>query len=315
MTMKLPARTVLVTICFAIALSVAPVATFGQGEKQAPPPVKATTALAPAAAAALQKRVENYLRNVYAWGEGIDVKVGPLTPAPAGDLYQTTVTVSAQGGSDSAIVFVSKDGRYVLRGEIDDMNVDPYAEVKSQLHIEAAASKGPKDAPVTVVEFGDFQCPVCKQLEQVLRAVLPQYPQVRFVFKDFPLVSIHPWAMTAAIAGHCALQQSPDVFWKLHDAIYDNQDAISPENAFDKLTDLATTAGANPDGLKTCMADPKSKEAVSASLQDGGNVEVTSTPTVFVDGRKFVVPNPDLLQQFIEYDLHLQQDPQRKDTK
>ena len=307
MNMKFPIRAVLATICFAIVVTVGCAATFAQGaqsSKPAPPAAAAATAPTPAATAALQRRVEDYLRNVYAWGEGIDVKVGPLVPAPVGDLYQTTVVVSAQGGSDSAVVFVSKDGRYVLRGELDDMNVDPFAEVKGQLHIENAASKGPKDATVTVVEFGDFECPVCRQLEQVLRAVLPQYPQIRFVFKDFPLESVHPWAMTAAIAGHCALQQSPDIFWKLHDSIYDSQDLISPENAMDKLTDLATTAGANPADLKTCMADPKSTEAVRASLQDGATVEVTSTPTVFVDGRKFVGPNPNLLQQFIEYDQH-----------
>jgi protein-disulfide isomerase len=313
--MKFPARAILATLSLAIALTAGSVATFAQaaqGGKAAPAPpssAKTTTALTPAATEALQKRVESYLRNVYAWGTGINVKAGPLTPAPAGDLYQTTVMVSAedgQGGSDSAIVFVSKDGRYVFRGELDDMNVDPYVEVKSKLHIEGAASKGPADASVVVVEFGDFECPVCRQLEQVLRAVLPQYPQIRFVFKDFPLESVHPWAMTAAIAGHCALQQSPDVFWKLHDAIYDNQEAISPENAIEKLVDLATTAGANPDNLKACMADPKSTDAVRASQQDGGNVEVTSTPTVFVDGRKFVGPNPNLLQQFIDYDLHPQ---------
>ncbi len=301
--MKFPARAVLATICLALTLTAGSAIILAQGEKPAP------ASLTPAATAALQKRVESYLRNVYAWGTGIDVKVGPLTPAPAGDLYQTTVVVSAEGGSDSALVFVSKDGRYVLRGEMDDMNVDPFADVKSKLHIENAASKGPKDAQVTVVEFGDFECPVCRQLEGVLRAVLPQYPQIRFVFKDFPLESIHPWAMTAAIAGHCVLQQSADAFWKFHDSVYDSQDVISPENALDKLVDLSTQAGAKPDDLKACIADPKSKEAVQASQQDGGNVEVNSTPTVFVDGRRFVGPNANLLQQFIDYDLHPQPNP------
>ena len=303
--MKFPARAVLATICLAMTVTVGSAASFAQGsqgQKPAPP----ASGGAPLPAAALQKRVETYLRNMYAWGDGFDVKVGPLVPAPAGDLYQTTVVVTADGGSDSAVVFVSKDGRYVLRGELDDMNADPFADVKGQLHIENAASKGPKDASVVVVEFGDLECPVCRQLEQVLRAVLPQYPQIRFVFKDFPLESVHPWAMTAAIAGRCALEQNPDIFWKLHDSIYDSQDLISPENAVDKLVDLATAAGAKPDDLKACMADPKSKDAVKASQQDGANVEVTSTPTVFVDGRRFVGPNANVLQQFIEYDLHRQ---------
>src|SRR5262249_12064588 len=141
---------------------------------------KPAAGLTPETEAALQKKVEKYLRNIYAWGEGITLKPGPLTPAPVGDLYQTTVVVSAEGGSDSALVFVSKDGRYILRGELDDMNVDPFADVKNQIHLDGAASRGPADAKVTVVEFGDLECPVCRQLEPILQQVLPQYPEVRF---------------------------------------------------------------------------------------------------------------------------------------
>jgi protein-disulfide isomerase len=310
--MKVSTYAALATLCVAVTLTAASAPTFAQGTKPtpaspAPAPKQATAgaaAMNPEEVAALQQRVESYLRNVYAWGSDINVKVGELTPAPAGNLYQSTVVVSAGGGSDSAIVYLSKDGRYMLRGEFDDLNIDPYADAKQQLHLDGAASKGPADAKVVVVEFGDFECPVCRQLEQILRAALPQYPQVRFVFKDFPLESVHPWAMQAAIAGRCALQQGSDVFWKFHDAIYDNQDSISPENSLVKLTELAATAGADPDALKACMADPKSNDAVRASMEDGKNLEVTSTPTVFVDGRKFVGPNPNLLQQFIDYDLN-----------
>jgi len=318
--MKVSTYATLAKLCLVVTLTAAAAPTFAQGTKPAPAASPAprqaaagvAAALNPGEVAALQKRVESYLRNVYAWGSDINVKVGELTPAPAGDLYQSTVVVSAGGGSNSAIVYLSKDGRYMLRGEFDDLNIDPYADVKQQLHLDGAASKGPADAQVVVVEFGDFECPVCRQLEQVLRAVLPQYPQVRFVFKDFPLESVHPWAMQAAIAGHCALQQGSEVFWKFHDAIYDNQDSISPENALVKLTELAATAGADPDALKACMADPKSSDAVRASMEDGKNLEVTSTPTVFVDGRKFVGPNPNLLQQFIDYDLNSAPPPPSK---
>ena len=101
----------------------------------------------------------------------------------------------------------------------------------------------------------------------MLRAVLPKYPQVRLVFKDFPLETIHPWAMSASITGRCVLQQSSDAFWKYHDAVYDNQDVISPENAYNKLLEFAVQAGATEDKLKPCIADPKTQDLVAKKIQ------------------------------------------------
>ena len=74
------------------------------------------------------------------------------------------------------------------------------------------------------MEYSDFQCPVCRSLHDALRGLLPNYPQVKVVFKDFPLETLHPWARTAALAGRCAYQQDAKAFWKLYDLIYDNQD-------------------------------------------------------------------------------------------
>ncbi len=124
----------------------------------------------------------------------------------------------------------------MLRGDLQDMSADPLAAARSLIHLANNPSKSPTDARVTVVEYSDFQCPSCRQLHQTLRTIVPAYPQVRFVFKDFPLVQIHPWAMTAAIAGRCAYQESPEAFWKLHDTVFDNQDAISPDSAWQKRT-------------------------------------------------------------------------------
>lgn len=254
--------------------------------------------------AAIAKRVEDYLRKYYAWGPNYQVKVGTPKPSPIGDLYEVEVEVSTQQGSDSASVYVTKDGHYMVRGDMSDLNADPFAENLSKLNLQGAASKGPADAKVTLVEFGDLECPVCRQLDYILRAVLPKYPQVRLVFKDFPLESIHPWAMTAAITGRCVLQQSSDAFWKYHDAVYDNQDVISPENAYDKLTELAVQAGANADKLKACTADPKTADQVRQTIAEGKALDVTATPTTFVDGRRLVGPDQALLEQYIQYDSH-----------
>lgn len=250
----------------------------------------------------IEKRVEDFLRKFYAWGPNFQLKVGPVKPSPAADLLEVPVAVTAEGGTDTAVIYVTKDGHYMIRGDLQDLNTDPLSENLSKLKLQGAASKGPADAKVVLVEFGDLECPSCRQLDYVLRATLPKYPQVRLVFKDFPLESIHPWAMTAAVTGRCALQQSSDTFWKYHDAVYDNQDVISPENAYSKLTDLAVQAGANQDKLKACTADPKTQEQVQQSIADGRALNVDSTPTTFVDGRRLIGPDQALLVQYIEYD-------------
>jgi protein-disulfide isomerase len=190
----------------------------------------------------------------------------------------------------------------MFRGDLQDLNGDPLGDTMRKLNLQGAASKGPADAKIVLVEFGDLECPSCRQLDYVLRSVLPKYPQVRLVFKDFPLESIHPWAMSAAITGRCALQQSSDAFWKYHDAIYDNQDLISPENAYNKLLEFAVKAGATEDKLKACIADPKTQELVRQSMAEGHALDVNSTPTTFVDGRRLVGPDQSLLEQYIQFD-------------
>lgn len=268
----------------------------------AKPAGKSSPAQAPPASGSIEKRVEDFLRKWYAWGPDFQLKVGPMKPAPAADLYEVPVVVTAQGGSDDAIVYVTKDGHFMLRGDLQDLGGDPLRETMRKLNLRGAASKGPADAKIVIVEFGDLECPSCRQLDYVLRAVLPKYPQVRLVFKDFPLETIHPWAMSAAITGRCVLQQSSDSFWKYHDTVYDNQDLISPENAYNKLLEFAVQAGASEDKLKPCIADPKTQDLVRQSMAEGKAMDVTSTPTSFVDGRRMVGPNQEVLEQYIQYD-------------
>ena len=262
-----------------------------------------TAQLTPAAALSLQQRAQDYLRKLYAWGPDFRVKAGAVKQSAVADLYEINIAVSVQGESETAIVYVTKDGRYMIRGEITDVNVDPFAAVRQKLTLEGFPSKGPANASVVIVEFGDFQCPSCRQLDLMLRQLLPSYPQVRLVFKDFPLETIHPWAMTAAIAGRCAFQQSSDAFWKLHDLIYDNQTLITPENAYDKLIELATDAGLSPVPLRACIADPETIQLVRKSIAEGTGLGINSTPTTFVNGRTVTGPNETLLRQYLSFNL------------
>src|SRR5437016_64083 len=201
-------------------------------------------------------------------------------------------------------VYVSKDGQFLLRGELSDMTKDPLAENRAKIQMNDAPSLGDSKAAVTLVEYSDFECPVCRSLHDVLRGMLPNYAsKVRLVFKDFPLEQLHPWARTAAIAGRCAYQQDPNAFWKMYDFIYDHQEIISAANAWTKMVDYARQSGLDAEAFKGCMAGPEAAAAVNASHANGEQLEVNSTPTLFVNGRRMVGADEHLLQQYINYEL------------
>ena len=249
----------------------------------------------------IESQVERYLRNLYAWGPKFQVKVGPSTPSPVPELLEIPVTVTLEGQSDTATVYASRNGKFLFRGDLTDMSVDPFADVRSKLHVGNSPTLGPEDAKITLIEFGDLECPSCRQLDLVLRELLPRHPEIRFVFKHFPLTNMHPWAMTAAIATQCAFQQSNAAFWKMHDAIYDAQDIISPSNVWDKIQDLATKEGLNPEAFKACLINPETAKQVNEIIEEGHAVAVTATPTTFINGHRLVGPDKSQLEQQIDF--------------
>jgi protein-disulfide isomerase len=263
-----------------------------------------------------QKNIEAYLRHLYAFGADVRLSVGPPKESPVEGLLETTIDVLIGEDKQSATFYVSKDGKYLFRGELSDLSKDPLAENRARIDFTDAPTLGDATASVTLVEYSDFQCPVCKNLHDVVRGLLPNYVgKVRVVFKDFPLEQLHPWARTAAIAGRCAYQQNPQAFWKMYDLIYDNQEVISPANAWTNMADYAGRSGLNVDSFKTCMASPEPGAAIDASKANGARLEVSSTPTVFINGRRLVGADHRLLEQYINYELAQQKSAKSTDKK
>ena len=267
----------------------------------APAAKSATTSTSAKSPNSVESRVERFLRDTYAWGPSFDVKVEPAKPSPIADLLALSVTIRKDQQSDTAIVYVDKSGKFLLRGELADMTVDPLADTKSKLIPGNSPSTGPDNAKVTLIEFADFECPSCRQLDRILRPLIAQHPEYRLVFKDFTLTDLHPWAMTAAIAAQCSYQQSPTAFWKIHDAIFDAQDVISASNVWDKMIDLATQQGLDIDKFRTCMADPAVVKQIEQTEAEGHALNITATPTIYINGRKIVGADESLLEQFVSY--------------
>ncbi|MGB7849162.1 MAG: thioredoxin domain-containing protein [Candidatus Acidiferrum sp.] len=251
-----------------------------------------------------QKTVEDFLRYFYALGADIKITVGAPKPIGSSGLSELPIVVKSPEGSDNVVMYLTSDGRYLLRGEISDLTKDPLAENIAKMQTAGAPVYGDPKAPITIVEYSDFQCPVCRNLHDAIRGILPNYPQVKIIFKDFPLDNIHPWARTAALGGRCAYQQDPKAFWKLYDLIYDNQDLISASNAYEKMIDYAGKIGLlNTDTFKSCLSGPQAAAEVDASTANARLLDVRSTPTLFINGRRLVGADPHALQQYIDYEV------------
>jgi protein-disulfide isomerase len=293
-------KTTLQLIGLSIPLFVMTTLTMAQSAATAP--AKPGTA-SNANATPTQKNVENFLRHYFALGPEVQITVGEPKEFGTSGLLETPIEVKTPEGTENVKMYLSKDGRYLIRGEMSDITSDPLAETSAKIQTAGAPVLGDPNAPITLVEFSDFECPVCRGLHDVLRGMLPNYSQVKVIFKDYPIENLHPWARTAALAGRCAYQQDPKVFWKVYDQIYDNQDIISAANAWDKMLDFAGKAGLNQDTFKSCMSSPQAAGEVDASVANGNQLEVRSTPTVFVNGRRVVGADPHTIQQYLDYEV------------
>ena len=141
-------------------------------------------------------------------------------------------------------------------------------------------AKGPSTAPVTLVEFSDFQCPYCARVGPALKRVEETYgDKVRIVYKDFPLLQIHSNAAKAAEAGSCAADQGK--FWQLHDKMFENQAKLSVAD----LKQFAKDAGLDSGAFDQCLDSGKKSAEWNEDLADGERYGVTGTPAFFVNGR------------------------------
>ncbi len=156
--------------------------------------------------------------------------------------------------------------------------------------LPALPSRGNPDAPVTIVEFSDFQCPYCARGYQTMERVLEQHADdVRFVFAHYPLPN-HDWARPASIAAECAGNQDEAAFWTLHDAYFDNQRGLTTENILLRSRDFLSDAGIDMGVWQTCAVDATSDAhqaaaaKVDQTLAVGQDFGVTGTPGFFING-------------------------------
>jgi len=153
--------------------------------------------------------------------------------------------------------------------------------------IEGYPSLGPENAPITIVEFSDFQCPFCRRFQsETYQALLDAYPgQIRFVYRNLPLTSIHPSAMPAAIASLCANDQGK--YWEYHAKLFSNETLDEPT-----YIQHATDLGLDVDAFTACLSDGSHDEFIQQDMDFALNLGIQSTPTFFVNGLAIVGAQP-----------------------
>jgi len=213
------------------------------------------------------------------------LKISAIKPASVPGLAEVDVVLATPQGPQSSRFFVTADGEHAVVGEILPFGAHPYDPVKKTLEKGISGpARGPKDAPVTIVEFGDLQCPACKAAQPAIEGLIAAEPNARFVFQNFPL-EMHNWAAKGAAYADCVAQASNDAFWKFIAKTYETQSNITAENADEKLTALADDAGVKGADIAACASTPVAKAHVDASIALGKSVNVTGTPTIFINGR------------------------------
>src|SRR5579872_5583922 len=278
-------RSFLNSICILLlAGSVATAQT--TGNKSASPKPKEKAAAAGSVNLPSEATVDSFLHQQFGYEKDLTWKISSIRPSPVAGLAEVTVVLASPQGQQLTRFFVAPDGQHALVGEIIPFGARPFDPAKQVLDKGVTGpERGPRDAPVTIVEFGDLQCPACKAAQPTIEGLVAAEPNARFVFQNFPL-EMHNWAAKGAAYADCVGRASTDAFWKFVSKTYDAQSDITAENADEKLTALADGAGVKGADIAACAVKPETKAHVDASIELGKAVDVTGTPTLFINGRR-----------------------------
>jgi len=240
-------------------------------------------------------RVERQVRSYYNIPPEVKVTLGPLRPSEFPNY--DALTISLAGGSKKQDVefLLAKDGKSLIRFTKLDITKDPYAEVMKKIDVTGRPTRGNKDAKVVAVNFDDFECPFCSRMHQTLFPELfKEYgDKVLFIYKDYPLATIHPWATHAAVNANCLAAQNSDAYWDFADYIHANQKEVNAEKKGDPqfaVLDKDTLQQGQKHNLdmttlQACIKT-QNEDAVKQSVKQGDSLGIDATPTMFVNGQR-----------------------------
>jgi protein-disulfide isomerase len=245
----------------------------------------------------LQRKIELQIRNRFSnLPASVSFKVGDRRPSDIAGWDAVTVMLISSRGNQPIALLISKDNKQMAHMERFSLDNIPGSNIK----LEGRPVRGNPNAKVSVVSFDDFQCPYCSVMHQKLfPTLLKEYgDRVKFIYKDYPLESIHPWAVHAAVNANCLLAQNNDAYWDYADFIHANQQSISKNEKgdrrpqveqFNRLDDAArkTAEQKRLDSAKlNACVQKQDDSAVRASMKEGQSLDIDGTPTLFINGER-----------------------------
>jgi protein-disulfide isomerase len=268
---------------------------------------KAAGPAVPAAAAGdmpTKDEVEAAMKRTFGYDPSITWVIYDIRPSPIPGVADVLVSMNKGQPQD---IFVSAATQTAIAGQLIPFGPNPFAPARATLQAADGPAQGSKTPAILLVEFSDLECPHCKAAQPIAEKLVADFPQVRYIFQQFPLpASMHPWAMIAAKYADCVGRLSPDSFFKYIDTVFDNQGSIAAPTAEDKLKEFATTLGLDAQKISTCANQPETEARVQKSVDLGRSLEVTQTPTLFVNGRRVLglADSPyDQLKKIVQFEI------------
>jgi len=259
--------------------------TLAATAQQSPAPSRSANAAAAGAKLPSESVVNAFMQQMFGYDSSLSWKITSIKPSEAAGLAEVDVTIQGPQGAQAQKFYVSPDEHHAVVGQILPFGVHPFDAARERLEkgINGPA-RGPANAPATVVEFSDLQCPHCKEAQPILDRLAAEDKEVRIVFQNFPL-PMHDWATKAAHYADCIGHSSNESFWKFVEGVYGEQSEITAADADDKLKALADAAGVSGAEMAACAAKPETTSRVEHSIALGTSLDVNSTPTIFINGR------------------------------
>lgn len=240
--------------------------------------------------AALVRKIEVEIRSQFNIPSEYDVKVGTRGPSDLPGFDSLTITISHNGNTSTSHFLISKDNNTLARMEKFDLN-----NIAGQ-HIPVADRpiRGNPDAKVTVITFDDLECPYCARMhQQLFPETLEHYKdKVRFIYKDDPLVEIHPWALHAAVNANCIAAQNSNAYWGYVDYLHAHGEEVTGpdrdvKKSYETLDRIAREQGKifklDAPKLDACI-QKQDESVVRASMKEAENLGIEGTPYLFIDG-------------------------------
>lgn len=263
---------------------------------------KAQTAPQGSADPALNRRIEVTIRSQFGIPPGYTVTLGARKPSAITGYEELPVTISTGAKAQVVNFLISTDGKKLARLETFDLTRDP----ASGMDVAGRPIRGNPDAKVTVINFDDLECPYCARMHQSLfPATLAHYKdKVRFIYKDFPLAEMHPWAIHAAVDANCLAAQSSDVYWSYVDYLHSHGEEVTGQDrnvtrsdaTLDRIARQEAAVGKLDSAkLDACMAKQDQAE-INQSLKEAASLGLEGAPALFVNGERIngAVPQDEL---------------------